>query len=147
MGKKTLIVLGILLAIGGAIGFGIWKLVGTISKAGELGDAAVERFHIQYNAGQDDVIFREHSTELKKSTTLEKLREENDRVRQALGKFQSGNRTGVLLNSTNGDTTIKVEYLSKYEKGDASERFLFDFNGENPMLREYGVKWPPEKSP
>jgi hypothetical protein len=139
MGKKILIVL---LLIAGAIGFGVWKLTGVFSRASKAGDQAIAEFHTRFNAAQDQEIHQAAAPAFQQSTSLATLQEVNKYIREKLGKFQSSERTGLNVNTTNGHTTLTVEYGATYEKGAATEKFVFDYNSDKPLLLSFDVKSP-----
>jgi hypothetical protein len=139
MGKKALIIITVIVA---GIGLGVWKLTGALSRGGKLGDAAVAQFHAQWNAGKEDDIVRDSHPRFKESVSLEKFRGLTGHLRSKLGSFQSSERTGISLNTNNGDTTLNMKYAAKFEKGDATESFVFDYNGEQPLLLHFNIESP-----
>ncbi len=139
MGKKFLIVLLLILA---AAGFGILKLVNAYKKAGQLGDAAVEHYHSQFNARADAEIYQNAGRPFKMATTEAQFGAEWNRLHGGLGAFKSGTRQGLSMNNDNGDKRITLTYASTYEKGVADEVFIFDYNGDLPVLIGVNVKSP-----
>jgi hypothetical protein len=137
--KKVLIVL---LVIGLLAGLGIWKLVGAFQKSGQLGDAAIEHFHSQFNAKSFAEIFNESSSKLRQSGPPEKFIGDMEAMRAKLGAHKSGTRDGLNLNNSNGDKTLTMKCVAVFENGPGTETFTFDYNGDTPLLMGYFVESP-----
>jgi hypothetical protein len=142
--KKLLIILAIVVA---AAGFGIYKLVNTLSKASDLGDAAVADYHAEYNANRAATIRAASAPAFQKEVTAEEWNNLHAMLHGKLGAWVSGHSTGVSVETNNGNDTLHVKYSSKFEKGEASEEFIFDYNGSDPLLLHYEVKSDALKGP
>ena len=136
--KKSTVLL-IVLAVSAA-GFGAWKMAGSLRQAGALGDAAVGEFHERFNAADDAAIFENGSGRFKTAVPLDKLRELNTHLRARLGHLKSAERSGIHLNTRNGDTTLEVNYAASFESGPARETFLFDYNTGVPALLQFLIE-------
>jgi hypothetical protein len=145
MRKKPLL---ILLLIVTAIGLGVWKLAQAVTKGGKLGDDAVALFHARFNVGEDAEILKDSAEAFQKAVVIDALRATNRQFREKLGKFVKGNRTGTKLDNQNGDTSLHLTYDADYEKGKVVETFVFDYNGDRPLLFNYVLNSPSlEKQP
>ena len=63
-------------------------------------------------------------------------------LHEKLGEWKSGDRSGINLHSDNGDTRLELTYTSKFAKAEGTEEFVFDYNGDAPLLIGYNVKSP-----
>lgn len=136
--KKSIVLL-IVLAVSAA-GFGVWKMAGALRQAGALGDAAVGEFHERFNVADDAAIFEKGSGRFKTAVPLDKLRELNTHLRARLGHLNSAERSGIHLDTRNGDTTLEVNYAASFESGPARETFLFDYNAGVPALLQFLIE-------
>ena len=137
--KKALVVILVVLA---AAGFGIFKLYTSVSKAGETGDAAVAVFHGDYNAKQSREIYARSAAAFRSSVTEADFSNLAAMLHEKLGERKSGERSGINLKSHNGHTTLELSYDSKFAKASGTEEFVFDYNGDTPLLLGYNVKSP-----
>lgn len=135
--KKLLIILAV---IGVLAGFGIYKLVNTVSKASDRGGEAVTYFHNEYNANRASALHAAAAPAFQKEISLETWNELHAMLHEKLGAWKSGDQTGVNVATDNGHETLKISFSSKFEKGEATEEFVFDYNGEKPLLLGYNVK-------
>lgn len=147
--KKALIILVVVLAVAG---FGIYKLVNSLGRAGDAGDAAVSVFHGHYNADQVDRITAEAAPAFRSTISADQFSGIIRLLREKLGDWKSGKQSGVNLNTKNGDTTLEITYDSTFTKAAGTEEFVFDYNGDVPLLLGYHVKSPalleiPEEKP
>jgi hypothetical protein len=142
--KKVLIILAVIVALAG---FGIYKLVNTVSKAGERGDDAVASFHSEYNANRAGAIHSAAAPAFQKDVAMDEWNGLHAMLHEKLGAWKSGSRTGINVKTNNGHETLEVAYDAKFEKGDATEEFVFDYNGDKPLLLSYEVKSEALKAP
>jgi hypothetical protein len=141
---KMLLVILLLVAV--TAGLGVWKFVGSIKRAGARADAAVAHFHEQWQAGQAGKVMAEASPGFRQAAAAEDFAQFFRVTKEALGDFKHTERTGVNLSSINGNTTLAVTYASEYAKGPATEKFLFDDNGDEPLLLHFDLRSPLLKS-
>lgn len=137
--KKGLIILLLIVAVAG---LGIWKLVGAFQKGGELGDAAIAHFHEQFNANSFAAMYNEGSKALQQTGPSEDFVNTLKLIRGKLGAYKGGGREGINLNNSNGDNTLTMTCKSVFENGNGTETFLFDNNGDKPVLSGYHVESP-----
>jgi len=100
---------------------------------------AVVKFHRQLDAGQSAEIYRAASKDMHDATPEAELVQLLDAVHRKLGKFQSASDAGWNDQFTNGDHFISLTYASKYERGQASENFVYRIEGGKPSLAGYHV--------
>lgn len=137
--KKILIILVALLALAG---IGVYKLIDSISRGGELGDTAVSEFHRQYNSREIAGIHAAAASDFRKAVPLVKFTPFATMLHQKLGQWKSGSRDRINLNNQNGNKTLELTYNSTFANGTATEDFVFDYNGDKPLLLGYNVKSP-----
>ncbi len=139
MSKKVLFI--VLIAVA-AIGFGGWKLMATFKKAAQSGGEAVARFHTLYNAGADTDIYREGTARFRAKGSEAEWSNFTNILHRKLGAHQSGVQEGLSVNNQNGDQTMTMKYSAVYEKGAATESFVYDYNGDRPLLRQFDIQSP-----
>jgi hypothetical protein len=137
--KKFLIIVAVVLALAG---FGIYKLVGSFSRAGERGDAAVAVFHREYNAKAIAGLHAAAAPSFRSTVPLEKFTQLGSVLHERLGEWKSGERTGINLKNDNGHESLELTYSATFTKGSGTEEFVFDYNGDTPLLTGYHVKSP-----
>lgn len=137
--KKVLIIIVAVLALAG---FGIYKLFNSVGKAGEAGDAAVAVFHDHYNAKRVNDIHSAAAPGFRTAVPAGDFSALVEMLHDKLGERKSGERSGINLNTNNGDTTLTLSYDSKFAKASGTEEFVFDYNGDVPLLLGYNVKSP-----
>lgn len=137
--KKLLIIVAILVALAG---FGIYKLVGTVSKAAERGEAAVAAFHKEYNAKGAATIYKGAAPAFHTAVSEEQFNGLITMLHEKLGEWKSGERAGINVNTNNGHETLTLKYDSVFALGKATEEFVFDYNGDQPLLLGYNVEPP-----
>ncbi len=137
--KKLLIILAVIAALAG---IGIYKLVSAVTTAGELGDAAVAVFHRQYNANAVADAYAAAAPAFRTGITPEDFQALAARLHDKLGEWKSGERTSIYVSNDNGQKTIELGYDAIFTKGTGTEEYLFDYNGEAPLLLSYRVKSP-----
>jgi hypothetical protein len=137
--KKLLIIVAVVLALAG---FGIYKLAGSLGRAGERGDAAVVVFHKDYNANGIQAIYAAAAPAFKTTVPLEKFTSLTSLLQAKLGEWKSGERTGTNLKNDNGHETLEITYSSTFAEAAGTEEFIFDYNGDQPLLIGYNVKSP-----
>ena len=116
------------------------KLYSLFTRGTAMADAAVAEFHARLDAAKDDEIYDTAASALRSSVKKDGFHKFLDQLRADLGAFKSGTRQGVSINSNNGNTALNVTYASTFEKGQAEESFVFDYNAEKPVLIRYDIR-------
>ncbi len=137
--KKIVIIVLVILALAG---FGFYKLANSLGRAGEAGDAAVGTFHGHYNGNQVDLITSGAAPDFRSSVSPEQFSGLVRLLREKLGDWKSGERTGINMRTVNGNETLELTYDATFTKGTGTEEFVFDYNGTAPLLLGYNVKSP-----
>jgi hypothetical protein len=137
--KKLLIVVAVVLAVAG---IGIYKLAGSLGRAGERGDAAVSTFHRDYNSNGIAAIHTAAAPAFRSGVPMEKFTPFIGMLRERLGEWKSGERTSINLKNDNGHETLEISWNSTFTNGPGTEDFVFDYNGDVPLLTDYHVKSP-----
>ena len=109
---------------------------GADTKAAENG---ISSFHSDLNAGNFDRIYNESGSELKTAATKDKFSLILNAVHSKLGKFKNGKSVGWNDNVTTNGHFVTMNYEANYEKGTASENFVFKVSGSAADLVGYHV--------
>ena len=102
-------------------------------------EKAIDRFHLQLNAGQIDQIYAGASSDWKDATPKKESDQFLSAVRDKLGAFQSGKQAGWTVNYGTNGTIVVVQYKSRFAKGDADETFTFRNTNKVSELVGYNV--------
>ncbi len=137
--KKVLLIIVAILAVAG---FGVYKLVGSFGRAGQRGDTAVAAFHQDYNAKNITAIHRAAAAEFRKATSMEAMTSLADLLHDKLGEWKGSSQAGINMKNLNGNNTLELTYESTFAKAKGTEHFVFDYNGEVPVLLKYHVDSP-----
>ena len=99
----------------------------------------IEQFHTRMNTGQFDLIYDDASLYLRRSATRETLTGAMRKAKDDYGAFErvQSSQISVVKES---DIEIRAVYNSSFEKGDATEWFIFSIEGRNLRLRFYDVQ-------
>ncbi len=108
----------------------------------DVGNAGqgVDTFHTQLNAGQFSTILDNAGPELKadQQAMLGLLQQIHDR----LGAVKSSTRTGFEDNINNGVHTVNLTYTTVFERGQGTEKFVFQLNNGAVKLIGYQIDAP-----
>jgi hypothetical protein len=96
-------------------------------------------FHLRYNAGQFDQIYDDASLYLRKSANRDALIGAMRKAKNDYGAFErvESSRISVVRGSP---VEVRAVYTSSFEKGDATEWFIFVVEGRDIRLRSYNVQ-------
>ena len=137
--KKLLIILAV---VGALAAFGIYKLVNSFGEAGEVGDKAMTAFHTEFNAHRIAAIHAGAAPAFRTSVPLADFTTLTDLLHEKLGQWKSGERTGIHMSNNSGNKSLELTCSAKFEKGEGTEEFIYDYNGDQPLLMGYNVKSP-----
>jgi len=107
-----------------------------------VAQAGVKVVHADYNGGKCAAIRDKAAPEFQGSTSAETWKRVCDQFIAGLGKFISGNQVGWNDQYNNGDHIITLNFESTFEKGKATEQFLFRIAGGGAVLVGYHVNSP-----
>ncbi len=100
---------------------------------------AVEVFHGQFNDSKFKEIYEASTPGFKAAGKEADYYKFMEAIRRKLGAFKSGSRTNVGTNSTLSTTYITLTYKSEFERGAATETFIFVTSGDSAVLQKYNV--------
>ncbi|MBV9929753.1 MAG: DUF4019 domain-containing protein [Alphaproteobacteria bacterium] len=105
----------------------------------DAGSKAIAAFHRDVDAGQYQKVWAESATDMKGSTPADRLAALLDAVHRKLGRFRSGSQVGFNDNVSGAGHTLSVTYEARYEKGAATEQFVFRMDGNRALLAGYHI--------
>jgi hypothetical protein len=116
-------------------------LVAACSPGSDLpvAENAVATFHQELNAGAFDTIYSNSSADMKRISSEPDMLKLYDAVHRKLGDFQSGSQTGWNDNVSTGGHFVTLVYASKYQRGAATENFVYRIDGDRAALAGYHV--------
>ena len=103
------------------------------------GDKAVTAFHQALDAGQFQQVWAQSAQDMKTATPQDRLTAMLDAVHRKLGRFKSGSQIGFNDNVSNSGHMVTINYQAQYEKGAASEQFVFRIDGGKALLAGYNI--------
>jgi hypothetical protein len=114
----------------------------SMMKGKELSEAAVAKFHEQFNAGRYEDVYNDADDEFKKNVTLEQWTELASAVKRKLGSVKNSTSTGWHVNTTPSGTIATVSYDVDFDEGKGTEQFTFLVSDEKAKLYNYNVNSP-----
>jgi hypothetical protein len=105
----------------------------------KVAETGISSFHADLNAGNFDKIYKYSASEFKAVTTKDKIDQFLGAVHRKLGKFREGKSIGWNDNVGTNGHFVTIDYEAKYEKGGATENFVFRVNGNDATLVGYHV--------
>lgn len=102
----------------------------------------VDRFHEQYNSGQDRQSYDEASPLFHRSVDPQKWMKLRSEIRGKLGRAQSTQRQSFKEWIINRDHMIEVVYQTTFASGVGSEKFTWQLDGANVSLVGYYITLP-----
>jgi hypothetical protein len=103
------------------------------------GDKAVAAFHQALDAGRFQQIWAQSAADMKATTAQDRLVALLDTAHRNLGRFKSGSQIGFNDNVSTGGHMLTVNYQAQYERGPATEQFVFRIDGGRALLAGYRV--------
>ena len=105
----------------------------------EAGEAGTTQFHKDWNDAKWDNIVKYCDPQMFESTPEPKLRKFFSAVHDKLGKQVSATQGTWRANASTSGNYYIVEYQTKFEKGDATERFVWRIHGTQAKLAGWNV--------
>jgi len=105
-------------------------------------EAQVESFHDTYNEGDARALYGRTGEAFREVTSAQDMVDLVALVNERMGKVVSSEREGININSNNGTTTTTVTMKTEFEKGEATETFIFTGSGEDMGLVSWNVDSP-----
>jgi hypothetical protein len=114
----------------------------SLSKSKEISEAAVKRFHDQFNAGKYTDIYTEADEEFKKVATEQELVDLLQAVQRKLGTVKDVKGSSWGVNTTTSGTMASLSYDVDFREGRAAEQFVFHITGNRAKLVRYNINSP-----
>ena len=121
-------------------------MIGALALAGcsfgadvPVAEKAIAAFHTQLDAAQFGPIYAQSADEMKKDTTQAQLADFLAAVHRKLGPFKSGKSIGWNDNVNTGGHYVTINYQATYERGPATESFVYRIDDGKAALVGYHV--------
>jgi hypothetical protein len=131
--KLNLILIAVLITSVGAC---------SLAKGRGSAEAAVVRFHDQFNAAQYHDIYSETDAEFKKVASENEFVTLLEAVHRKLGTVNGSQQSGWGVNTTPMGTVATLNYDVDFSEGKGSEQFVFHISGNKATLYRYNVNSP-----
>jgi hypothetical protein len=117
-------------------------LVGCGGKSREAAQAATEKFRARVMVGEYAQIYAQAEPEFRASATEEQFEKLMKAVDRKLGRWQAAGEPAWRVNIGTGGRTVLLGYKSEFEKGSASEEFVWRVKDPAPTLVGYHINSP-----
>lgn len=114
----------------------------SLTKSKGIAEAAVVKFHNQYNAGQFHEIYIQADDGFRKAASEEDFIAFLEAAHRKLGTVKQSNPAGWGVNVTPMGTMASLNYDVEFNEGKGTERFVFHISGDKAMLYNYNVMSP-----
>jgi len=131
--RLGLVLVALLFGVGGAC---------SLTKGKGIAEAAVVKFHDQFNAGQYHEIYGEADEGFKKSASEDDFIALLEAVRRKLGTVKQAHSAGWGVNATPAGTMATLSYDVDFSEGKGNEQFVFRVSGDKATLYHYNVNSP-----
>jgi hypothetical protein len=125
----------------------LWALVlicsCSTSRDVDIARGAVEQFHQQLAAQQDDSIYDaadDHA--YKQSVSRETNHGFLSRIRRKMGAFKSSTNTSYFVNASTNGTFVRLQYKTQCANGELDEGFVWRVEGGRAILVRYEANSP-----
>ena len=122
------------------LGYLMWQCGSGLSVGRSLSNAAVQQFHSELNNEQYDRIFAYADDGFRGSGKQEEGIKFLQAVHRKLGNAQQANLANMMVQATTGGTYIIAAYKTKFEHGDADEKFVWVRKDGQLKLYRYDVQ-------
>jgi hypothetical protein len=102
----------------------------------------IDDFHAFYDAGNAKRFYKETGAAFRKVVTEEQLQGLMTFSLQRLGKVESTKQTGFNTGFNNGTTTTTITMQTRFERGEATETYVFTGSGKDMELLNWNVTSP-----
>jgi uncharacterized protein DUF3887 len=102
-------------------------------------DAGIATFHQKLNTQDFAGIYAGAGPEMKAATTQDALVRMLAAINRKLGKFQSGKDIGWNDNVNTSGHFLTVNYSAQYDRGAATESFVYRVDGSQAQLVGYHI--------
>ena len=108
--------------------------------AREAADAASQEFRTRVSRGEYDEIVRAATPEFQNATTALDFAKAMESVKERLGAWQSSEEPVWKVLAGIKGQTVTLVYNSHFERGTATEEFVWQIRQGRPVLAGYHVK-------
>jgi|SRR5258708_7620840 len=122
------------------LGYLMWQCGSGLLAGRNLSNAAVQQFHDELNDEQFQQIFDDADDGFQQSGHKEETIKFLEAVHRKLGKAQHANLANLMVQATPGGTYIMAAYTTKFEHGEADEKFVWTRKGGQLKLHGYNVQ-------
>ena len=102
----------------------------------------IDKFHALYGAGDAKGFHKASGAEFRKVVTEEQVQGLVTLFSKRLGKIESSKQTGFNTGFNNGTTTTTIVMQTRFERGEATETFVFTGSGKDMKLLNWNVTSP-----
>ena len=113
---------------------------GGLTKGKVAAETAIALFHEQYNEGKLDTIWDGAHSKFRSTGKKGKYVEFLQAVQSKLGKVTSTANVNWKVGTFNLTTTVKMAQKTVFEKGEGTESFAFEMDGEKAVLVGYNIQ-------
>lgn len=131
--RLGLILVALLLAVGSAC---------SLTKGKGIAEAAVVKFHDQFNAGKYHEIYEQADDGFRKAATEDDFVALLEAVHRKLGTVKQAHSSGWGINTTLAGTMATLSYEIDFSEGKGNEQFVFHISGDKAALYHYNVTSP-----
>lgn len=109
-------------------------------------EAAVEKFHARYNAGEYEAILDEARDDMREGVPKEDWVALLEGMDTNLGKVLNSEFEAVTTDHTMGVPVLRISFIVEYERSIGRETFQYVGSGDKVLLREFEIEAPVEDS-
>lgn len=95
--------------------------------------------HAQMDSEQFADIYSQADDALRATTKQQDFLDFMGAVHRKLGKVQDASQRGFFVNFTTSGTQVRVNYVTKFEQGEAQEEFVWKIRGGQAKLLGYHI--------
>lgn len=121
------------------LGFLLWQCGSALMAGREQSILAVQHFHDELNLDEYEHIFDEASPAFQQSGNKEETLKFLQAVHKKLGNAQQSSLVNLMVQTTPAGTFLIVVYNSKFESGNAQEKFTWLRKNGRLILQGYNV--------
>jgi hypothetical protein len=122
------------------LGFLMWQCGSALIAGRGLSNVAVQQFHAQLNEEQYQQIFADADDAFQRSANKEETINFLQSVHRKLGKAELASLTNITVQATAGRTYVIAAYTTKFERGEAAEKFTWTKTEGQLKLHGYNVQ-------
>ena len=114
----------------------------SLARGKGIAEAAVVKFHDQFNAAQYHEIYEQADQAFKKSASEDEFVALLEAVHRKLGTVKEAHSAGWGVNATPSGTMATLSYDIDFSEGKGNEQFVFHISGNTAALYHYNVNSP-----